>query len=198
MTIIFTMQYSKMDTENPLLKSLRQKEERAYQLLYLNYYVPLVLFANKYVTDEETAKDLVQDFFISMLNQNLAFKDLIALKVYLYNGVKNRALNHLRHQKICTQYNTQILDEQDDLEIFWDRVIEEDLYARLFICIKQLPRQYSRVLQLTLQGFKIAEIADIMGLSIETVKEYKKTGKKRLAAKFKDGLYTLFIGILFP
>ena len=79
-----------MDQEIPFLKSLQHKEEKAYRFLYLNYYVPLVLFARKYVTDEEIAKDLVQDFFISMLQQEVTFKNLVALKVYLYNGVKNR------------------------------------------------------------------------------------------------------------
>ena len=47
---------SKMDQEIPFLKSLQHKEEKAYRFLYLNYYVPLVLFARKYVTDEENRK----------------------------------------------------------------------------------------------------------------------------------------------
>lgn len=186
-----------MDQEIPFLKSLQHKEEKAYRLLYLNYYVPLVLFAHKYVTDEEIAKDLVQDFFISMLQQELTFRSLVALKVYLYNGVKNKALNHLRHQQIQTQYKTKALESQDESEEFWDRVMEEDLYARLLNSIEKLPNQYRRVMQLTLQGFKIAEIAEIMGISVETAKEYKKTGKKRLSEKLRDNGFTLLIGIFF-
>ncbi len=187
-----------MDQEIPFLKSLQHKEEKAYRFLYLNYYVPLVLFARKYVTDEEIAKDLVQDFFISMLQQEVTFKNLVALKVYLYNGVKNKALNHLRHQEIQAQYETRTLESGDESEEFWDRVIEEDLYARLLTSIEKLPTQYRRVMQLTLQGFKIAEIDEIMGISVETAKEYKKTGKKRLSEKLRgNSFYPLFIGILF-
>ena len=36
-----------------LLEYLRQQKEKAYELLYHDYYVPLVLFAGKYVGNEE-------------------------------------------------------------------------------------------------------------------------------------------------
>lgn len=179
------------------LKSLKDNEEHAYEMLYKHYYVPLVLFAGKYIQDEEAAKDIVQEFFIAMLEQKLVFENITALKVYLYNGVKNKVMNYLRHMKIRDRYETQVLAEQDETEIFWDRVMEEDLFARLLTVIEKLPNQCQRVMLLTLKGYKISEIAEIMGISVETAKEYKKTGKKRLTEQLSGGIYSLVIGILF-
>ena len=44
-----------------LLEYLRQQKEKAYELLYHDYYVPLVLFAGKYVENEEVAKILCRN-----------------------------------------------------------------------------------------------------------------------------------------
>ncbi len=50
-----------------LLEYLRQQKEKAYELLYHDYYVPLVLFAGKYVENEEVAKDIVKEFLYRYL-----------------------------------------------------------------------------------------------------------------------------------
>lgn len=56
-----------MDQCDLLLDYLHQQKEQAYELLYHNYYVPLVLFAGKYVGNEEVAKDIVQEFLYRYL-----------------------------------------------------------------------------------------------------------------------------------
>ena len=172
-----------------LLEYLRQQKEKAYELLYHDYYVPLVLFAGKYVENEEVAKDIVQEFFISLLDKEMVFNNRIALKVYLYTGVRNKSLNYLRHLKIRRQYEMKMLEEGE--------MMEEDVFARILTTVKQLPPQCGKVMLLTLKGYKISEVAEFMGISLETAKEYKKDGKKRLYNKLKGGIYSIFIGILF-
>ena len=176
-----------MDQCDLLLDYLHQGKEKAYELLYHYYYVPLVLFAGKYVGNEEVAKDIVQEFFISLLDKEMAFDNRIALKVYLYTGVRNKSLNYLRHLKIRRQYEMKMLEEGENQEVF----------ARILTTIEQLPPQCGKVMSLTLKGYKISEVAELMGISLETAKEYKKDGKKRLYNKLKGGIYSIFIGILF-
>ena len=180
-----------------LLEYLRQQKEKAYELLYHDYYVPLVLFAGKYVGNEEVAKDIVQEFFISLLDKEMVFNNRIALKVYLYTGVRNKSLNYLRHLKIRRQYEMKMLEEGEKQEVFIERMMEEDVFARILTTVKQLPPQCGKVMLLTLKGYKISEVAEFMGISLETAKEYKKDGKKRLYNKLKGGIYSIFIGILF-
>ena len=186
-----------MDQRDLLLDYLHQGKEKAYELLYHYYYVPLVLFAGKYVGNEEVAKDIVQEFFISLLDKEMVFDNRIALKVYLYTGVRNKSLNYLRHLKIRRQYEMKMLEEGENQEVFLERMMEEDVFARILSTIEQLPPQCGKVMSLTLKGYKISEVAELMGISLETAKEYKKDGKKRLYNKLKGGIYSIFIGILF-
>ena len=59
-----------------LLEHLAKDSDLAYTLLYKQFYVPMVLFASKYINNEEEAKDVVQEFFISMYTRFYHFLQL--------------------------------------------------------------------------------------------------------------------------
>lgn len=181
------------EEEKRLLKRLIRNDDEAYTLLYKWYYIPMVLFAVKYVHKEDVAKDLVQDVFVSMLGQKNEFENQVALKVYLYNATKNRCINHLKHEEVKERVVANILQESEESELFWDRVMEEDIYARLMFAVEQLPRQYRNVISFTLEGYKISEIAAKMNISLDTAKEYKKDGKKRLISYLRNSGYTILL-----
>lgn len=50
--------------EKELLKMLSSNHNEAYEYLCNNYYTPLVLFANHYISNQETSHDLVQEVFV--------------------------------------------------------------------------------------------------------------------------------------
>ena len=180
-----------------LLEHLAKDDDTAYTLLYKQFYVPMVLFASQYINNEEASKDVVQEFFISMLGQKKDFENVTALKVYLYHSVKNRCMNYIQHEQVKGRYEAFVLREFDDVDLFWDRVLEEDIYARVLEVVQELPRQYRNVMMLSLDGYKISEVAEKMGISLETAKEYKKEGKKRLSVRLRSLGLELFISIFF-
>ena len=180
-----------------LLEHLAKDDDMAYTLLYKQFYVPMVLFASQYINNEEASKDVVQEFFISMLGQKKDFENVTALKVYLYHSVKNRCMNYIQHEQVKGRYEAFVLREFDDVDLFWDRVLEEDIYARVLEVVQELPRQYRNVMMLSLDGYKISEVAEKMGISLETAKEYKKEGKKRLSVRLRSLGLELFISIFF-
>ena len=53
------------------------------------------------------------------------------------------------------------------------------------------------MMMLSLDGYKISEVAEKMGISLETAKEYKKEGKKRLSVRLRSLGLELFIPIFF-
>lgn len=179
------------------MESLGRREENAYGLLYRHFYTPLVLFVGKYVGNEDVAKDIVQELFISMLDMEVKFDSRVALKVYLYTAAKNKALNYLRHLKVRGQYEVMALEEGEKYEVFLERMMEEDVFARIMLVVDQLPPQCRKVMTLTLKGYKISEIAEMMEISLDTAKEYKKDGKKRLCGKLRGAAYSILVGILF-
>ena len=106
-------------------------------------------------------------------------------------------MNYIQHEQVKGRYEAFVLREFDDVDLFWDRVLEEDIYARVLEVVQELPRQYRNVMMLSLDGYKISEVAEKMGISLETAKEYKKEGKKRLSVRLRSLGFELFIFIFF-
>ena len=65
-----------------------------------SYFSLFLQFALKYIPDEETCKDIVQEAFIKYWRQENNFNDEIALKTYLYKSIRNGCLNQLRHENV--------------------------------------------------------------------------------------------------
>jgi RNA polymerase sigma-70 factor (ECF subfamily) len=174
------------EEEHVLLKLLMSDDERAYTSLYRLFYIPMLLLSRKYVNDEEAAKDLVQEVFISLLGRGKEFHAMAALKEYLYISVRNGCFNYLRHEKVKNRFELHARREEHDEELFWERVMEEDIHARLMAAVDRLPARYRDVIGYTLDGYKISEIARKMNISLDTAKEYKKEGKKRLVTNLRS------------
>ena len=183
--------------QDVLLDLLARKDNRAYQYLYQCYYVALKALANYYVKDNDVAEDLVQDVFISLLESRNKFETANGVKYFLYSSLKNKCISHFRKQKIRDKYYKDIISSQTEEEHFWDKVLEEDVYTRLMAAVETLPPQCKMVMMLTLEGLKGAEIAERLHISLDTVKEHKSSGKKKLAAQLKDAELQCLIWLLW-
>lgn len=176
-----------------LLKYLALKNNNAYRHLYSVYYTALKALAEYYVKDESVAEDLVQEVFISLLESDHLFTDAAEVKYFLYSALKNRCISHFRKQKVRQQYQQEILNTQSEIEYFWDAALKEDVYASLMSAINTLPPQCKLIIQLTLEGLKISEIAAQLHISENTVKEQKSIGKKKLLRILDNPYLTLFV-----
>lgn len=184
------------DSHQIWLKQLERSDDKGIELLFKQYYIPLVLFATTYVHDREIAKDTVQDVFFNLISDHQRFASIENLKIYLYSSVKNKCLKHLRHEDVKERYQQQV---QNDDEHYQNAILEEEVYSLLLQAIQNLPEQCKKVFLLTLEGKHNAEIAAILGISIETVKSHKKAGKRILYAKLKDtfSFWLLLVAISF-
>lgn len=179
------------------LDLLARKDNRAFQYLYRCYYVALKDLAFYYVKDNEAAEDLVQDVFIALLESDYKFSEEHEVKLFLYSSLKNKCISFFRKQKVREEYHQQVLATQSESEHFWEKVLEEDVYAQLMAAIETLPSRCRLVMLMTLDGVKIADIAAKMNISVDTVKEYKANGKKKLASKLKSQDMKFLINLIF-
>lgn len=179
------------------LDLLARKDNRAFQYLYRCYYVALKDLAFYYVKDNEAAEDLVQDVFIALLESDYKFSEEHEVKLFLYSSLKNKCISFFRKQKVREEYHQQVLATQSESEHFWEKVLEEDVYAQLMAAIETLPSRCRLVMQMSLDGVKIADIAAKMNISVDTVKEYKANGKKKLASKLRSQGLRCLINLIF-
>ena len=182
--------------QDVLLELLKNKDNRAYRHLYQCYYTALRELANLYVKDLHVAEDLVQDVFMSMLESNYNFRTENDIKYFLYTSLKNRCISHFRKQKVRDKNVEKISQVYYEEEHFWKKALTEDVYARLMNAIETLSPRCKIVMKLVMNGLTSAEIAQKLNISLDTVKEHKAKGKKKLAAQLKDCGYVLLINIL--
>ncbi len=106
------------------------------------------------------------------------------VKSYLYTAVKNHSLNYIKQEKLFVSIDddlkvaeTQAVSPEEDL-------IKKNLYEAVHKAIGNLPDQCQRIyLMKKYDNLSYKEIAEILGISINTVKTQMKRALKSLFEK---------------
>ncbi len=163
-----------------LLRLFNLKDEKAYRTLFDMYYGYLVLFARRYVLNDEVAKDIVQDIFIGIWEGKKKYNSLLGLKSYFYEAVFHHCVDYLKHLSVEEKY-LEYVQHVDFKEV---SVEQEEIYRELYIAIGELSERCKQIMLLSLEGMSNQEIAKKIGLSVLTVKTHKRTAynylRKRL------------------
>lgn len=186
------MLFSPMDSQNWVIE-LCKGEAKAYKFFFEEYYQILGVFALKYVKEKEVAADIVNDVILELYSRKLKFENLTALKSFLYLSIKNKSLNYIRHSNAQERY-LHILPPEKEEEFFLDNIIEEEIYFLMKKAIADLPVPIRQIYELSLQGKSNEEIAQQLGITLDSVKSYKKRGKSVLRDKLKGLMYFLSVG----
>ena len=102
--------------------------------------------------------------------------------------MQNRCLDYLKHKAVENRYVAYSLANRDDESEREYNLMREEIYRELYIAVKELPDRCRQVFELHLQGKKNEEIAELLSLSVETVKTHKKNAVRFL----KERLGNLF------
>ena len=101
---------------------------------------------------------------------------------YLRNAVKNSCLNHLKHQQVKEKFEQEYLYDLSTEDSSPEEYL--DLVSKL---VDQLPPQRKRILEMSVVASKSnQEIANALGLSINTVKDHLKKAYAFLKEKMKE------------
>ena len=113
------------------------------------------------------------------------------MKGFLYTTARNLALNELKHDAIVARYVQKGMLESE--EYLRDNVIEEEVYAIIYKAIDELAPQSRKVILLSLQELSNGEIAEKLGISINSVRTLKQNAYKKLKGLLTDYFYLLFL-----
>ena len=156
-------------TDSRLVENIRKDDYASYNLLFTRYYNRLCLFANSITGNNSDAEDIVQELFIKLWNNRKKSEVQTTVSGYLYQSVKNMALNHIRRETNRKnaidkmKYSGWHLNDAEIDNIKYSFALEN--------CIDQLPeRSKEVVLMQYLQGYKQKEIASKLNISVNTIK----------------------------
>ena len=163
-----------MKTENPEFLKIYG----AYQPVIRRYLARIV--------GPDEAEDLTQDVFLKALQGLGSFKGQAAVSTWLYRIATNAARDRLRRASFQQTRTAAAIDpgadggtggdEADaamtdeapsaDQQLMWD-----EMRGRLMELVERLPSHYRTVVVLSeLEGLKNGDIAEVLGVSLETVK----------------------------
>ena len=89
----------KLYTENELVKRCAEGDHDAFRVLYEQYAPRMLAFLMRYVSDRDTAQDLLQEGFIKVYTSISQFEHRGegSLLSWLKVVMRNEALQYLRH-----------------------------------------------------------------------------------------------------
>jgi RNA polymerase sigma-70 factor (family 1) len=158
-----------------------------FESLFRLYYSPLVVYACKFVSDMDIAREIVQDFFVRLYEKRQSLTIDTSVKSYLYRSVYNCCINFINQRNIQDKHLKNIDLERDDEDNLENEINRVELQQRIYDVIETLPVKCRRIFKMNrLEGMKNEEIAFQLGLSKRTVETQISKALKILRNKLAD------------
>ena len=176
---------------------LRDGDNNAYEQIYKTLYPRLFYFVCEYITDEETAHNILQDTFLSLWEKRAILFEDFNLKAWLYTVTKNKALKHLRHQEYINQFSSEkkLSFNENTVNAFALERLNTSVIAFHEIeqviekTLNNLPPLYREVFNMSrFDSFKNRQIAEKLTISEKTVEAHITKTLKLLKIALKDYL----------
>jgi len=169
-------------TEAELIKGCRRGDRLAQKVLYERFAPKMFGVCKRYVRSREDAEDVLIEGFFKVYDNIDKFRGQGSFEGWIRRIVVNQSLMFLRKR-----HNFQLTVEVSNIEVQTGISIEDELAAEdILNLLNKLPVGYRTVFNLyVVEGYKHREIAEIMGISINTSKSQLILAKKRLRALIK-------------
>lgn len=184
-----------MDRDDILIL-MKEGKECAFRYLFEIYYETLVMFANYWLNDPEAAEDTVQECFVDFW-VNKRFENLSSgLDKYIFASVKHLALNYLRGNRRREERHAVVVGnwKEDGGEV---AELNEEEIEYLYMTINRLPEERRRIFMMVcLEGRKYQEVADLLGISVNTVRTQMGRAFQFLRVALDKRRFSMFLLIV--
>lgn len=188
------------DNDSRWVALIRDGDEYAFEMLFREYYQQLTRFCWRYVKSKAVAEEIVQDVYSDIWENREELSLVGCMRPYLYKVVRNRSLNHLKHEEVKSRYDRQWMDQKETPMIkYRDDHREQQIREAINKAIEELPPRSKMTYKLHRHdGLTYEEIAEVMGVSVKTVESQMtrtlKILRERLAYLLPFLLTVLIVG----
>jgi RNA polymerase sigma-70 factor (ECF subfamily) len=165
--------------------------------LFREYQRPIYNYLLRMTQNRAEAEDLTQETFIRVDRGLPDFRGEASLSTWMYRIATNVSLDHFRRRTTRQAEAALSLEEtESDREWLVDETssppeqlaAQSEMSACVQRFIRRLPPNYRAVLVLRdLQGLKNREVADVLGVSLDTVKIRLHRARRELRAALNAG-----------
>ena len=172
------------NSEEGLIRGTRRGDTKAFSALVEAYQEKMIHTAYSFLGSMEDAEDIAQEAFVKAYESLHSFNEKSRFSTWLYRILINHCKDFLRRKKVRQHLHlfpgTRTEKDSDPAEEVQasgrdarQELIDRELDAEIHKALGQLPFQQQSVFTLKyLEGFKLAEIAESLDLSLGAVKAH--------------------------
>ena len=183
-----------------LIHSLKSGNNQAYKYIYDHHYVLLCKIAYEFLKDDFLAESIVDDIIFHLWEKRDTLEITTSLRSYLVQAVRNRCINYLNLEREKREVRFSVIDQQnewinsvfpsDDYPLA--RLLENELEQEIRNAIDRLPEECKVVFKKSrFEEKRYEQIAEELGISVNTVKYHIKNAISRLSADLSKYLLML-------
>jgi RNA polymerase sigma-70 factor (ECF subfamily) len=156
-----------LPSEEELVLQFSQGDESAFRQLFDALMLPLCYFGRQLTEDKEEAEDIASLAFHKLWERREGFSSMPGIRSFLYTTVRNHCLNYLKHRKVVTGAQQQILYLLEKEEAWAEaRFVQADVIRLVYAEIEALPSNYREIIRMSfIQGLDTQEIAALLHLT---------------------------------
>lgn len=159
-----------------IFKSLKDGNEKAFNLFYLKTYKSVYYKLLSYVKNPDYANDLSQDVYIEFYKNAKRVREDKSCLTFLFTIARNIALNYIKSKKEDLEYDDSLNYSGENRE---NKVDVNIVFAVLLNEIKVKEEDCDILLLHIIQGYSFNEIASIYNANLNTViTKYNRIIKK--------------------
>lgn len=169
---------------------LQKEKESAFSELYHQHAKRVYNSIHRIVTHTAEAEDILQETFLAVYHDLEKLDKIINVEAWIRKIAVNKAISHLRRQKISfTGPSFSEPEAEDDYDPNEDEIFENKV-EDVRNSIECLPQSYKTIVSLYLfEQIPQEEIARMLGITHTTVRTQYHRAKKKILLSLKDKVY---------
>lgn len=181
--------------EKLLFKKMQEGDWDAFRIFFKRYMEQLYLYTIGFVKNREDAEDIVQEVFIALWVNRNKISRIDSMHAYLFRAVKNACIDFKLHAHVEQKYRAEMAAR-------WQEAVEEsdvpeELYRRLHAALDTLPPKCLEIFTMgCVDGMSYKEIAEMTGVSVNTVKTQMKIAYKKMREELGEENTILLFALL--
>jgi RNA polymerase sigma-70 factor (ECF subfamily) len=183
-----------------LVRSLQECSEWAYEELLARFQQPVYALALRLLSDPSEAADVVQEVFLKVFRNIGSFRGQSSLKTWVYRITVNEAHNtrrwFFRHRRHEADMETGAEETRDWKETIPDRsrspfdvAVDREQHVMIEAALQRInPIFREAVVLRDIADMRYEEIAEVLGVTLGTVKSRILRGREALRAELAGNL----------
>ncbi len=171
---------------------VRSGDAVAYEAVFRATFRPLVGYVFRIVHSREIAEELVQEMFLSLWLRRATLEIASgSLMSYLFTAARNRALAHVRRERIRSRWAEREMSSAEIAEaerstLVPDEAGEVEFALAIRAAVDALPQRCRQVFRLSRErGLTYVEIAGELGIAVKTVESHMALALRTLRGKLQ-------------